>query len=197
MIFLWITHGSIIVPSDIQCLRLNKFSILNKINTQNATRITDKSATLIDHIVTSDDPANLSTVTTEENDLSDHKILKFNIKKKVKTFVPKREMEVKRIDVIKFKKELESLSSSQVISSFTELVKLIKIAKDNSTKIQKIRCKLHNDWMNSETLNLIKSKDKLYKKTDNLGNVKYLFPQALYDLLMCFQCLSFNFMQIT
>lgn len=148
-------------------IALNNFKINNSINEECATRVNSLSKSLIDHVL-SDYSSKLSCkVKVKENALSDHKLILLNVKTFVQFYKPKVEHEVKSVDYKKFINLFRKKILSLNVTTFQELINLIEECKDKSVYIKKLRVRANNTWINDEVLDLIKKRDKIYRKKIN------------------------------
>lgn len=161
-------HNNDITNNYINLLTLNNFKIYNKINLNNATRVTDHSKSIIDHAI-ADKNCNLElTVNVENNPLSDHNRLSVVIKNKVKIYKPKIKHQINLVDHRKFKILFNQKVTDAHIGSFRELTDLIRVCKIESEYVKLIKSRENNTWMNLEVLEMMKQRDKIYER--KVGN---------------------------
>lgn len=156
-------------------IALNGFAIINKIEVGQATRVTDTTATLIDHVVCSSALRDRCRVKVENSALTDHRELNLEVKKKVQTYKKKITYEKCILNSEKFKNDFENNLRNTDVNSFEELINIINKSKKASQKIIKINCREGNEWITQELLNLIKEKNQAFKKYKNNPNISENF----------------------
>lgn len=149
-------------------IKQNNFSIVNKINTESATRVTPNCHSIIDHVLISDN--NIKNILNrainiDENPLSDHRRILITLIEKVQIYKPKTLYEVKSINHNKFKDIFSSqVGDNNVINSFQHLITTIQQCKTQCEYTKVIKVKEGNTWITGELLSLMSERDKLYKE---------------------------------
>lgn len=144
-------------------ITLNNFKIINSVSDVDATRITNHSKTIIDHVLTDKNIGVCGSVNIEHNALSDHEILKFCVKENINIYKTKINHEVKFLDYKKFQHDFKQNIIDINIDTFQELITLIKTNKKNSEYTKNIKIRENNVWVNENLLNMMKERDKIYK----------------------------------
>lgn len=166
-----------VTKNYIDMLVLNNFKVHNVIDRNNATRVTNHSNSIIDHAIT-DINCNLNcTVGVEDNPLSDHRRLLIFIENNIRTHRPKIKYETKSIDHKKFKKVFNQKVMEVNIESFRALTDLIRECKGKSEYKKLIKSRENNTWINLEVLEMMRERDKIYKKKVNDPNNDHLETQ--------------------
>lgn len=142
----------------------NYFEIKNK----GATRVCEGKGTVIDHIIA---PKNLkSKINYFDVAVSDHKMIyaKFIFKNKIKDIkIVKYKTST---DYKKFNTLLLQRFQTGSIKGMDELIKYVQEAKIASTNKKKISIKSNKHWFNHSIKQLIKKRDKMYKKMKKFPN---------------------------
>lgn len=145
--------------------------LLNKLNKNHATRVTENTRTILDHIIT-DCFSFTYQITLSDVSLSDHKQISINIATNTPLNRKPQEFEKQVINYerIKNQKLIESLNNITTLDNF--IPELEKIINQNTTRI-----KLNNSykkrkiWMTTPIIKAIRKRDKLYKiKSTNPHN---------------------------
>ena len=110
-------------------LTLNNYSLANKVDINSATRITELSSTLIDHVICTYNIKNRCSIRVKDSCLSDHKELFIELKEKINKYVPKVEVKRTILNVDKFKQKFSDKIEHQVIHFFQQLITLFSNAK--------------------------------------------------------------------
>lgn len=154
------------------------YVLLNKIERQYATRVTDTSATLIDHILT-DNVEHDFNLLTDDLWFSDHKYLLLAVKSQCESHA------LRNISHNKVVINYEKLDNHHIwnnldrVHSFIELINnLISAINENKTEITS-KTKIGNEpWVSSELLEVIRERNKFYRyklkyKNDSYVNEKF------------------------
>lgn len=155
--------------------------LINKLNKNHATRVTESTTTILDHIVT-DCFAFAYQITLSDVAFTDHKQISIN----VETTSPlnRRPQEIEKLvlnyDKIRNEKLIETLSNVTSMDDF--IPKLENVIKRNTTRI-KLRNsqKKRKIWMTTTIITLIRKRDKLYKlkkKNPHNKDVEKLFRKT-------------------
>lgn len=144
-------------------LTLNNFKIINNIAEENATRVTDCTKTLIDHVVADNSIGICGSVIAEDNPLSDHKRLIFAMKTQIRKYKPKIKSEIKILNHEKFRSLFREKTINTNIDSFQSLINIITNCKKESEYSKIIKIRENNDWINTDILNMMKQRDSMYK----------------------------------
>ena len=142
----------------------NNFTIKNVIREDCATRLTDHSKSIIDHVLTDRAFVACGCINIEDTPISDHRLLTFHLKDNIKVHKPKILHEVKMVNYKKFQHSFIQNLKNKTIKSFQSLIEIIKSCKDHSTITKKIKIRKNNEWINGEILAMMKERDKIYKK---------------------------------
>ena len=146
---------------------VSNFKINNLVSEEFATRVTRVSKSLIDHVL-SDYSGRLDCkVNVKENALSDHKLILIDVKSSVQIQKPKVDYEVKCVNYNRFVNLFREKALSINVVSFQQLIDLVIECKKKSEYAKKLRIRSNNTWMNNEVLEMLKKRDKLYKKKVN------------------------------
>lgn len=145
-------------------IRLNGYKIMNKINTQNATRIDNNGAkTIIDHVL-SNVRTSVVKINLFDNPLSDHKGIEIEIEK-IQPVKPKME---KRLFIHVDLKLLSTLVRKSIestdINSIEKLTKCINESKLLASTTKSYRIRGGNTWITETIINKMKQKYDSYKK---------------------------------
>jgi hypothetical protein len=156
----------------------NNFRIINKLDVDHATRITDSSSTLIDHV--------LDNKTNNKHEIElidwpgfDHKLIKICI-----TNTPKKKQcmyskEFKKINQNILKQYVsDNIEIVENNGNLCNLIDVVKKAKETATFTVKNRIRINNDWLTPNILRLIEKRSKLYKiykgkDSTELDKIKY------------------------
>lgn len=157
------------------------YRIINTVSSEFATRCTNFSSTLIDHIITDLPQFHFtSTVKVIESSLSDHKALYCEY---LLRSYPKSQMmmkEFKKVNNSIFNEYVKLYVNSVENPTLVELIEIIKQAKEIATTIIKKRVRIESfKWISLEILELIKKRDSLYKKLNKATNKQNL--QTLFE----------------
>ena len=133
-------------------LQINNFKIINTILEEHATRVTDYTKTIIDHVLLDFGSSGLvGTLDVKPSLLSDHNLILFYIVDKVKLYIPEIRREIKFVDFKKFKllfkENIDSIGG--VVTSFQELIGLIKTTKNKSQYFKTINTRENLDRQRS------------------------------------------------
>lgn len=172
-----------------QLIESNGYKILNKIDTEYATRIKKQinkieTRTIIDHIITDIHNFNY-TININNTELSDHKQILVNIdcndsNIETKTNFTNNKIEINKtiVDQYKFENILENYDLSNV-NSFEELHNTILNIKQKSTKTIKYT-KIINPfkpWVDKVLLKLINERNRYFKLIKKCPKNEYLKQQ--------------------
>ena len=143
---------------------LNGYQILNRIDEQNATRVTLNSKSVIDHVITDLGNVNNCKVTVHSNAISDHNKLEIVVEEPKKIHKPKVKYETKAINHTKFVQIFRDRIGTIGVQTFQDLINFIADCKSECEYLKTIVCRENNMWVTNELLEMIKNRDKLYKK---------------------------------
>lgn len=148
-------------------IEMNTFTIQNILTTENATRQTEKTATILDHVLMN---KNLyCDITLTDHVISDHKVMyiKLNkvIEKKTKEVINKTKL-LKG----KWKELIQVKLQQEEITSFGKLAEIITKTKIECTKESRIKVSNNNYWINAEFIEKIKQRDNSYKRWKLIRN---------------------------
>lgn len=151
----------------------NGFGFLNKIDSTSATRTTQNSNTIIDHLI-SDMFNQEYEILVDDVYFSDHKFILTSMNKSNKK---------QEFNNLKYKKVLdyESLNKHPIwseldnIVSFEELILKLSYAIEQNMKMIQIKTiKSRNPWVTQELLDLMKQRNKFYKYKKKYKNDSYV-----------------------
>lgn len=146
-------------------LELISCKILNKIDPTSATRETNATRTIIDHIISDmqfkEDQVNIRM---EEHPLMDHKLI--YLKTKLGTPNRKKYQRLTKtkicFDTFNRKLEEKRIQEGQ-ITTFKQLTDLITACKAESTITKQTKYKTLNTWVNDELIEVMKDRNRAYK----------------------------------
>ena len=171
----------------VNILNSNNYSILNSINRDMATRITEKTNTIIDHAVTNIEDVHMK-FTLGENTVGDHKFIILEIKKLslmptkgLLKFAAYKTIDSKKISTYLNTLNIESTDFDQFHKDFCH-----KVAELTKTKTIKENTKKERYPFYSESLESIKKlRNKFYKLKKNNTNIQfYKFQFKFYKYLL-------------
>lgn len=166
------TNGSAINYLD--TITLAGFTICNGTTSNDATRISNGKSTLIDHVLVN---RNIDCrVVPKMYKFSDHIPLSIEIFEKVKIHKPKQISHIDCVNSEKYKLYFSRESSN--IIDFNTLKIVMENVKRKCTFKNKIKHHEGNDWVTIDIVNLIKERDKLYKKLLNNKKI-YIFDISI------------------
>lgn len=140
---------------------MNGFQIQNQLTSKNATRITQTSASIIDHIITNH---NLTCdVTLEDHIITDHKIICTELKR-VRLKMEKVKITRSYLEQEKWSTNVKSKILLEEVQTFKQIADIINEEKKNCTKEYTIKIKENNHWITSEFIKKIKLRDRLYSR---------------------------------
>lgn len=151
------------------------YRVANVINKDNATRVSNNCSSLIDHVIVN---KNIECkVSVLDCVMSDHNPMEISVSIKPVIFKPKVQRKIEIVDKVKFKNNFEKhfyqpYVTNRVINSFNDLIDTIKDCKNRASYEIEITNREGNNWMTLEILNLIKQRDKMYKKLNYLRKNK-------------------------
>lgn len=150
-------------------IEMNGFQIQNYINSENATRQTENTATILDHVLSN---KNITCdINLQEHMITDHKILFIKLNKTI----PKNTKEIVERTRLNKQKWIETVKMKlehQEITSFRELSNIISTSKSECTKKYKIKILNNNKWVTPNFMSLIKERDIMYKRWKRLQSVE-------------------------
>ena len=171
-----LNSGSLLTQEYKELLTLNRFEIVNSIDVANATRVTELSSTLIDHVLCNRAIRHRCNAQVEDNALSDHKKLTLNIIEKPIYCMRKVCVQRAFINSKKFSEMFLQYNTNIEIRTFQGLIDGIKKAKEKAQSFKKIKIHENNEWITPELLELIKIRDKAYKQhRQNPNNLEFKY----------------------
>lgn len=153
-------------------INTNGLFLVNPINLENATRVTDRSRTLIDHCITNN-IINPLYFTLFDTCCSDHRGIVLNISKtnppKLNLTLNKTVLSYENIDTIELIRRLDTTDN------FNSLIDHCKNSITSNTNIIQFRKKsVKSPWITNHILKEIKKRDKFYRlKTRHPRNEYY------------------------
>lgn len=147
-------------------IEMNAYRIENRLSKENATRVTDKTASILDHIITNQKLD--CKINMEDHSISDHKIIYVRMKKNIKK--NKEKIKKSYINTDLWLTTLQNEINQVEVKSFKTLTEIIKITKKQCTKEREIKIKEQNYWVTNEYINKIKERDKLYIRWKKVGS---------------------------
>lgn len=145
-------------------LRINNFKIVNTICEKHATRTTESSKSLIDHVLSDSCSKIDCNVSVKDNALSDHKLLLIDIKDSTKMYKPKVNYEITTVDYKRFQYLVQQKVQTVNITTFQHLINIIQECKVKSERKKILRIRENNYWLNEEILELMVKRDTIYKQ---------------------------------
>lgn len=136
------------------------YKIANKICENSATRTSQTTKTIIDHVLTNKVECSINI---KPCSYSDHNQLEITILEKPKIHRPKTVLKIIKLNEISFIENFSIILQNTEIDSFEKLIEVIKKAKGNASETINLRTQEGNDWITYEYINMIKERDKLYK----------------------------------
>jgi hypothetical protein len=140
----------------------NNFRIINKLQADHASRVTDSSSTLIDHVL--DNRIN----NRHEIELIDwagfdHRVMKIRVTSLPRKKYCMQNKEVKIINQNVFRESVNDCIEKMTNVNMNDLQNIIEAGKETATSIVKRRIRKNNDWLTSNILKLIQRRNSLYK----------------------------------
>lgn len=148
---------------------MNGFQIQNLINSENATRETEASATIIDHVLTNKNV--MCNIKLQEHFITEHKLLYIKINKAIKVKTKQR-FEKSKLDIQKMVATVKTKLEHNEINSFKEHANLINDSKLECTSHHTIKILNHNEWITPEFIRHIKERDRLYIRWKKVQNIE-------------------------
>lgn len=161
-------------------LESNGVRIINKLDKEYATRITDHSSTIIDHVCSDLEKYEIDFKLHDVVNL-DHKAICVMINKVVKKMEPIFKREIYTTNYQIFKAEVRNALTTNNIACVDDLIKILQRAKENSMVKKHIRIRKDNLWMTPELLNMMKKRNKLFKKLKNNPNCLEIQARFKYE----------------
>ncbi len=146
------------------------FNIINKIDEDYATRVTETSSTIIDHILTDNFNSDFNML-VDEVSLSDHRFLLLSVKNSLNCSNKNHDLIVKQ--VVNYEKlDMHSIwNQIENIASFDELIEKILTGINSNREQIDIKVKSGNQpWVSNELLNLIKHRNQFYRYKKKYSN---------------------------
>lgn len=146
-------------------LELNSVELKNTINRNSATRVTNNSATIIDHVL-SDLKTNQFgfNITLYGIPNLDHKAVCVEIKSVLRKLEKLENKKILITNYGKYSQMLENYFRHHDCENIEELVDLINNTKNRCTTERTIRTRSNNHWMSNEIIRLMRCRNKLYRK---------------------------------
>lgn len=150
-----------------QIIEMNGFHIQNILNQKSATRTTNNTASILDHVITN---KNITcTMKLEDHNVSDHKIIYIDIKKiRIKNI--KQEIIKTHLDETEWQNRMKEELQKNDVKTFKQLMQLINETKELCTKKNTIKIRNNNNWITKEYIQKMKQRDKLYVRWKKIQN---------------------------
>ena len=149
-------------------IQMTGFEIANTLSEISATRISyNGRPTILDHVLNKKVHCYVNVL---DDGVGDHRQLSVSVKQQVKLYRVKITKTVEIIDYNRYYRKFENLSNNETIDSIDKLVTNIQKSKSLATKQKVVKFKEGSDWISGEFLDLIKERNKLYKKKKNNPN---------------------------
>lgn len=144
---------------------LNGMVLLNLINEENATRMSNTLPSIIDHVA-SNCLSNKHKLILLDNSFSDHRHVILNVSMKNESDQMSSLLRVKKFTNYKavHDETLKTLNESLTIADFQHEISRITNNNTSVNKVKVKKIKLKNPWFSNEALKLQKLKDFYYKK---------------------------------
>jgi hypothetical protein len=142
----------------------NNYNIINRLDKNNATRVTDTTSTIIDHII-DDRTNNKHTIQLLDWPGFDHKLIKI-----ILTNIPKPKKIMQNLEYIALNKKQfitnvhNDIKNNKNQINMEKFVQIINTAKDKASSIKHKRTREDNNWMNADLIKLIEIRNNLYSK---------------------------------
>lgn len=159
----------------LELLELNNYKVINQIEEKYATRETETSQSIIDHVITNYENLNFEIKLESMHNL-DHKLMHVIVTKVKMTQVKMTKTYYTIIDKVNLKKQVKGMIEKEQNLDFQKLEKIINEAKEANKSLKKIRTR-QNEWITHEILQEMKLRNKLYLKAKNNENQE---TQQLY-----------------
>lgn len=158
-----LNDNSLLTKEYKELISINRFMIVNSLDESDATRVTESTSSIIDHVLCTGSIKCRCKVKVEDTPLSDHKKVILTVKEKLvfskqKVCIQKQYLNTESFNNI-FKQKIYNLE----INTFQELIEVINKAKQVSQTTKLIKCHVNNNWVTPDLIKLIKYRDNAYK----------------------------------
>lgn len=149
-------------------IEMNGFEIQNVIASENATRVTSTSATILDHVITN---KNIDCkILLEDHVISDHKVMHIKLEKHVISVNKKDKITKETLHIQEWIEKVQRRLQQGNVEDFERLTAIINETKKQCTKKHLIKIRNNNLWVNAEYIEKVRQRDKLYKRWKVLQN---------------------------
>lgn len=158
-----LNDSSLLTKDYTELISINRFRIVNNLDEMNATRVTESTSSIIDHVLCTGSLKPRCGVKVEDNPLSDHKKVILKVKEKLVFSKQKVCIQKQYLNTNNFNKNFAQKFKNLEIKTFQELIEVINRAKQDSQSTKLIKCHVNNDWVTPDLIKLIKNRDTAYK----------------------------------
>lgn len=149
-------------------IEMNAFGIQNIMTAENATRTTEHTATILDHVITN---KNLTcNMKLQDHPVTDHKIIHTEVKKIMIERKTKEKVTRAYLNKELWMDDVREKMNNVEINTFAKLAEIINETKKNATTEKTKKIKKGNYWVTTEYINKQKHRDKLYVRWKRIGN---------------------------
>lgn len=146
---------------------MNAYQIQNTLTRNQATRETELTATILDHVITN--KISSCKINLKNHMISDHKIMNISITNDLEKMKTKKITRIK-LDEQKWKQSVQEKLLNETVSNFSELTEIIKQTKIESSTTYTMKYREKNEWITSEYMEKLKKRDKMYERWKKVQN---------------------------